>query len=467
MQKGINKRHLFLASLFAVYMFEYMVTLTFIDKGSVQILTTDSQLLLHYTDYVMITLGMISFAILKSRVKWVKNSKYIFFFSNLVYSVGILSLYFIKQPVFYCVVSGFSVLLLGFLGGMVYYHMAMELKDSLYMGRVMGLGASAAMLVQYILQENWDIKLGLPFVLVIGFFVSFQLSEDKSNDAAPQNDERREDDKVRTVSIKKLLICTCLVLIALEVMGTFFDARMMQLMVQESYETYSFYAWPRLFTIFGYLIIGFVGDFKKGKFVPLVTLCVSMLIIFDVFLITSPELRSVNTSIYYIYLGTFIGGYYNLAFWRIAPRTKRPELWACMGRIITGPLCTLLTLINISILPEYIILGIDILMIVICIVVMMINDDLSLKKQELLMTELSPTEFENQYGFTEREKEVFEMFLIWKGNMRDMAKELAISERVLYRHMKKLYEKTGTNSKVTLLQLYSEFNLSNIPITKQ
>ena len=40
-----------------------------------------------------------------------------------------------------------------------------------------------------------------------------------------------------------------------------------------------------------------------------------------------------NICLFYVYAGAS-AAYYNLAFWQIAPRTKCPELWAGMGRVL-------------------------------------------------------------------------------------------------------------------------------------
>ena len=48
-----------------------------------------------------------------------------------------------------------------------------------------------------------------------------------------------------------------------------------------------------------------------------------------------PAYYTTNMCLFYLHLGASLS-YYNLAFWRIAPRTGWPELWAGMGRIATN-----------------------------------------------------------------------------------------------------------------------------------
>ena len=59
------RRAAFLALLFSTYMFEYMVTLTFIDQRNIAISGSSWQLALHYIDALLSAAGFASFALLR------------------------------------------------------------------------------------------------------------------------------------------------------------------------------------------------------------------------------------------------------------------------------------------------------------------------------------------------------------------------------------------------------------------
>ena len=62
--------------------------------------------------------------------------------------------------------------------------------------------------------------------------------------------------------------------------------------------------------------------------------------------------------------------------------------------------------------------------------------------------------FAEKYSLTKRETEVFEALLNSDDSAKDLAKQLFISRAALYRHISSLNEKTGTKSRIGLIQFY-------------
>ena len=62
--------------------------------------------------------------------------------------------------------------------------------------------------------------------------------------------------------------------------------------------------------------------------------------------------------------------------------------------------------------------------------------------------------FADRHELTPREKDVMELILSREGTVKELAKELLISERVFQRYLTSIYDKTGTNSKVGLILHY-------------
>jgi hypothetical protein len=73
--KNKIKKHkiIFLIAFFSIYMFEYMVTLTFIDQRNIGVSSPSWQLVLHYIDYVLVVAGFVSFALLRKIFKKEKS----------------------------------------------------------------------------------------------------------------------------------------------------------------------------------------------------------------------------------------------------------------------------------------------------------------------------------------------------------------------------------------------------------
>ena len=173
---GFSRAQWFLLALFAIYMFEYMVTLTFIDQRSAAITGSVWQLYLHYIDYALVALGFASFALLRRASEQFTFRRTLLLLPSVAYSCTVLLLFLLQTVAAFSAAAMGAAYFLGLLGGMVYFCMSAALADSNKKGRVMALGASAAVLLQYLLQESWHIEVGIPVALALGFCDAVYLS---------------------------------------------------------------------------------------------------------------------------------------------------------------------------------------------------------------------------------------------------------------------------------------------------
>lgn len=466
------KKHriIFLIIFFSIYMFEYMVTLTFIDQRNTSVSAPFWQLALHYIDFVLVAVGFASFALLRQIFKDEKMRIRLLVIPNLVYFISVIALYFVKSVIAYSVMAMLAAFSLGVLGGMVYFCMSLALSQTSYIGKAMAISASIAVIVQYMLQEYWNIIFGIPVVLILGFSATLWLAVNKPwawlcEDCLPYDKESSESKK----DIREKLFILSLTVVALSVIGTFYDTQMMRLNVHTNYQEFNYYSWPRLFIIVGYVFIGFIGDIKKQKYVPIATLCMIMFAVFNPILLDEVENYHFNMCIYYICLGVNIA-YFNLMFWNIAQKTKYPELWAGMGRVISGLAECILAAMCIADLPLYLIIGIDILMFIVLVISLAFGGYLLMgHKRENWENDIkpvgelpiSPQERLRLYArccsLTPRETEVLEKLLLTEEGVQEIADGLFISRRVLQRYISSIYEKTGTKSRIGLFQNYTKY----------
>ncbi len=460
----------FLSGFFAVYMFEYMVTLTFIDQRGAGVIAPSWQLTLHYIDYVLVAVGFAFFALLRKIFRDEKARLRLLVETNLVYFVSILALYFVRDAFVYFALAMLASLLLGVLGGMVYFCMSQALCQTVYIGRAMAAGASMAVVVQYVLQEYLDILLNIPVVLALGFSATLWLAVNKpwawlGEDCLPYEKRSPEAEK----EVRKQLFILSLTVIALSLIGTFYDTQMMRMNVQTNYQEFNYYSWPRLFLIAGFCLIGFIGDIQKQKYVPIVTLCVAMFGVFNPILLGELEDYHFNMCLYYICLGANVA-YFNLMFWNIAQKTRLPELWAGMGRVVSGLADCVLAAVRIADLPLNWVIGIDILMFVVLVISLAAGGYLLIgntagKTQAASAgkPEMTPQQrlelYARRSGLTPRETEVLEMLLTTEDGVQEIADNLHISRRMLQRYIASIYEKTETNTRIGLYQRYAGFTL--------
>lgn len=463
-----KNRIFFLISFFSIYMFEYMVTLTFIDHKNIGVLAPFWQLALHYIDYVLVAAGIVSFAFLRRIFKNEKMRIKLLIIPNLVYVISVISLYFMKSAIAYSIMAMLAAFSLGVLGGMVYFCMSLALSQTSYIGKVMAIGASVAVVLQYLLQEHLNIMFGIPVVLVLGFSTTLWLALNKpwawlGEDCLPYDKESLESRK----EIRRRLFILSLTVVALSVIGTFYDTQMLRLNVQTNYQEFDYYSWPRLFIVAGYVLIGFIGDIKKQKYVPISTLCIAMFAVFNPILFGDLENYYFNMCLYYTCLGANIA-YFNLMFWNIAQETKYPELWAGMGRVISGLADCVLAAACIADLPLNLIIGIDILMFISLVISLAVGGYLLIGYKtekndvesvgELAMTPQQRLKlYAEQCSLTPRETEVLGKLLTTEDSVQEIADSLYISRRMLQRYIASIYQKTETKTRIGLFQRYTGF----------
>ena len=98
---GFSRAQWFLSALFAIYMFEYMVTLTFIDQRSAAITGPTWQLYLHYIDYALVVLGFVSFALLRRASEQFTFRRTLLLLPSIAYGCAVLLLFllhFLRLP---------------------------------------------------------------------------------------------------------------------------------------------------------------------------------------------------------------------------------------------------------------------------------------------------------------------------------------------------------------------------------
>ena len=449
----------FLSALFAIYMFEYMVTLTFIDQRSADIMGPAWQLYLHYIDYALVALGFVSFALLRRIPEHFTLRRTLLLLPSVAYGCTMLLLFLMQNAAAFSAAAMGAAYFLGLLGGMVYFCMAAALADSPRAGRVMALGASGAVLLQYLLQEYWHIAAGIPVALALGFCAAVYLTvrrpwEWLTQDCLPYEAPKPETARAMTGTLVRL----CLNALCLYALGTIYDRQMLLLNVQSGYEDYNLYAWPRLFTIAGYLLVGFLSDAGRGRLLSVATLCTALVALLNPALFGDPAYYTTNMCLFYLHLGASLS-YYNLAFWRIAPRTGWPELWAGMGRIATNLFSALLTLTPVSHLSMPAAIGVDAVLFGVLVVSMTVGGELTVARP-------APPEAPEQTreqklhaycrrcAFTPREAEVFERLITTDDDLQGIADSLYISRRMVQRYVSSIYEKTETKTRLGLFQSY-------------
>lgn len=358
--------------------------------------------------------------------------------------------------------AGLSLVSCGHIGGCVYYHHAMTFLGSPYIGRATGIGMSLAILVQ-ILIHNFAMQkavfmssIAISILLVL--FIIFRLPKDwMLENPLPYSSENKTDKKTAGILIAAVALMS-LVSGTMDAVITFFDAA----------GELNVYYGVRLFYALGLLAAGFLADMQNKKYLPLATACIILLSSASTALLGSNAGAYTGIALMYLYSGFYVI-FFTVMFCDFAPKTKHPELWAGMGRVVR---CVFVSLTVMPVMQIYKAAGSAALVVISCalsIVLLLVLLPFivsALKKEPEIQAETPSHEelmqrFAKLYALTPRETEVLEKLLSTEEGVQEIADGLFISRRVLQRYISSVYEKTGTKSRIGLFQNYTRYIAEN------
>lgn len=451
--------------LYSLYMFLYSALLTMMNMGSTGLISPELQQGMYYVDMGAVAIGFLLCALHGS-----KKITLLVLISSIVCAVFSLLVIFAPGEGIYIYLAPLSALSLGFVGGVVYSDLAEALKGSALRGRAIGIGGAAAISVQFILQIAIPSGIILPVILAAGFImipvIRRKLKAFTAEDTVPYGDSASElnsssDMQVSTASMLRLTAITASMIIII----SFTDSLMEYLQITSAFSSISVYSWPRWLLVPVYLIFGYIMDRRGESTVSLTALCMSFLAVLNLLLIKDGHM-TVAICLYYILAGSFIS-FYNQMFISAAPRTNNPMLWSSMGRITDGLAGAVFGLLPFSGISEIAASGICAVLCSVILLLMIQNGYFSFGHNQVpviqsdsqgnndmaseLREPLSPANdeehfksFAEEYKLSPRECDIFKLIISSEDKNSVLAKQLGISERMVYRHVRSIYDKTGT-----------------------
>ncbi|MBQ9444622.1 MAG: HTH domain-containing protein [Lachnospiraceae bacterium] len=422
---------------------------------------------LYYIKILMMVLGYAAFYGSRKAVGITAWRKYLLIASNVIYSAGLLLLMIIDNIVMITGVSLVVMFVLGYVGGAVYYFLSLRVSENPHGGRIIGLGGALAYILHYVLwallgQEVIMIVVLLTLFVFVTYIVIRNPKEWATSDPLPYADKMNIE--VRQDNSRTLLLLCGLTVAALLCMGRAHS------IVFNTYADQSgvLYGLARLFAVPSYLIIGLLYDKKKRS-----ALSGIMLLSMIITVWMPADFVYMPVVIQYIrqFCESFMIGYITFSFWLLAPKTDRPELWACFGRILMGFECLtglLYTYIeNDNIMMDYVICitltALTVGLVIPEITGMIRSEVRDLTRQDIYseVVSLQQEEEKNrrilfelttQFRLTPRETDVVRIILREKDiRTNEIAEEMQISRTMVYRYINRLYEKTGTDEKQDLI----------------
>lgn len=229
--------------------------------------------------------------------------------------------------------------------------------------------------------------------------------------------------------------------------------------------------WPRLLLAGSGLLAGVFYDSLEHRYENILMYCMTVLSAFCIVVLENGGPFFAGLVVFYLSAGFFVV-FFTVSFMRLSIRMKCPRFWSGLGRavnnicaFVTGSLSIRLIQSENQILRDGLLL---VLFVLISIVFFIYSNALYRRKKtepqsrEIKLGEKESLEmFASSFSLTEREKEVLEVILVSDENVQDIAETLMISRAALYRHIASLNEKTGTKSRIGLVQFYYRYHRRN------
>ena len=469
----LKNRKISFILLFASFVYIQFVTLRLGNRAGWGLLSEPHQEFVYFFLQIFVIGGYLLYAFLISKVKNPRIQNGIKSVVLVLSCAGAFIMLFSPvNTVLYLIITGITVFLLGCNISAVYEKLAFFIEDESRAGLCIGTGYALAVLLQYVTQLQWTIPVLIAVLLVLAFAsLSYlliispktelsTLSQkeqgsllQKEQGAFPQK-QQKQDELVPVSRLVVLMIIT----FALLLLPVFYNSYIHHLQIASGYTEFNVYSWPRLLLAPGMILFGMIGDYKKGKYLPLSVLCMSLVALLNVLLAGNGS-NQFNMCLYYMSLCSVIA-FYHLMFLRASVKTRNPALWAPMGRILDSGIVIFSFLVNIDKLPAVWIIAIDLAAVVAVVILMSVNGYFAFRETEApeILEKVDPfLSLQEECGLTPMEVNVLRELVQTDDKQEVIASRLNISVNTLRHHVTSIYRKTGMQTRSALCKLIQPF----------
>lgn len=383
-------------------------------------------------------------------------------------ALGIVCIFMVQQHVSFAgtLSTGLILfLLLGILGGGVHLMAAELWMESRKLARYVGTAYGAGILMQFI--NNNLVRQELVEAVILSVLLTvlaWMLSRKKES----VDEEQCEASRLRAEVLKhpkNPQKAAMLLVILVALMTCIFATLDNAVTMAHAKGTMDIGQWPRLLLACSGLAAGWIFDLGKRKYMSIIMYCVMLLSTVCVVMIQFGGPFLVGLVVFYLSAG-FFAVYFTTGFLALSMKMKRPALWAGMGRGVNN-LCALMTgTFSVLLLDtgnNLLIMTLSLVLFAVISVVLYLYlgqyettnvQIVSAEPENVLQEEEIMQKFCERFVLTQREGEVLEAILHSEENAQKIAEELNLSRAALYRHISSINEKTGTGSRIGLIQFY-------------
>lgn len=414
-------------------------------------------------------LGFILYPVLNRAVH--ERFKALLTFSTVL--VSIICIFLIQQHISYAITLTAGLILfflMGLFGSSAHYLAVCTIHGERTLARLVGFAYAGGILLQYINNNLINIEIAEAVILSVFLAVLSVLfirtrhvfrvelmGEEKTLSKALEKTNGPIQKKITTGLLLVFLVA---------LMACVFSTLDNAITLGHAAGAMDIGQWPRILLALSGLAAGFLFDIRNRKYMTLMMYCVMVFSVLCVIILRWGGPFLTGVVIAYIASGFFVV-FFTTSFLEFAACMRIPALWAGMGRAVNNLVAALVTNSSVTLLLSGRNLTLVIFMLVLFVAVSILmfayttRSHTALAPPEAPATGYTPTEkfssFASLFSLTDREQDVLQYLLVSDSSVQDIAQQMAISRPVLYRHISSLNEKTGTKSRIGLLQFYYEW----------
>lgn len=357
-----------------------------------------------------------------------------------------------KLPMAFILVSYLCLISLGMVGGYLHEEIGIA-EPSSRLGTYLGYGMALAIMIQFVFQNftsSYLVTTVLLFLLAILVLVS--LFKNKDNQTIDVIEKSFPIKDIRWESMIVMLISGILAL------------QDSIVVLKNANGEIALFSYVRIFYALGLLLAGLLADYQKGRYFNLSVICSAF-----ISTIAIAAFRGGNTyynlsmMVMYFYSGFYVM-FLTYTFICKGRGYANSGLISGLGRVIRSVVTAIVVLVMIPFTGHEslgIISTLSCLFAIVILVIAYLGNLLLSPVQADYPLNLTTAfeeehfvDFFTKYHLTDREQEVFRLFVTTEQENQFIAENLGLSRRVLQRHIAAIYEKTDTHTRIGLLQKF-------------
>ena len=473
-EKGFEPAHIRSVISLALFSFVFLGMEFFFDSGAAEFVDARSVLLYQSVILLASAVGLFIYALIERYVG--SKIKQIIIITLNIVEVAALAAIILCSGKLILLYGIIFFIVCGVMGGRVYHDVSRDYTDRKHLTVIVGISYALGLLLQYInynLIDSVILRMVMFSLAIVASAVILFLTRDEYAEADTYMvDERNKTDckeKCDKTTPDSGSVAVALVMVVL-LMTFIFSALDNVVTVVHAEGGADVGQWPRLFLALSGVAAGFLFDIKDQRFMNQMMYCVTVLSVIAMLIIEFGGAFIIGLIVFYLAAGFFVV-YFTTGFINVSYGMRWSALWSGAGRAVNNIGAGIVGIISYMLIdsPGIMVMSVVVILLLVLISIAVFVLENLQKEQYRRYDEEKVTKstensnarvevdfecFADAHHLTGREREVLQKLLVSDGSVQDIADELYISRASLYRHISSMNEKTGTKTRVGLIQYY-------------